>query len=175
MLVRAQLKYLRMSPRKVRLVAGLLRGRTVPEARLRLAAVVRGAATPLRKLLKSAVANAKHSFALDESRLYIAGIRVDGGPTLKRFRPRSRGMTHPIHKRTSHITILLDERGEAVRTVAAEAFAPEPEGVSAADSSTKPTERRQRTWRDGAREAGPATRRQRILDVGRRIFRRKAI
>lgn len=179
MQVRAQLNYLRMSPRKVRLVADLLRGRSVPDAQAQLAAAVRGATVPLRKLLTSAVANAKHGFSLEEANLYIAEIRVDGGPTLKRSRPRSRGMVHPIGKRTSHVTIVLGERIQTRRraTRAAAAAAKQP-AADVAPADVPPAgepSRERRTLREVAREQHPASRRQRIGDLGRRIFRRKAI
>lgn len=172
--VRAQLNYLRMSPRKVRLVADLLRGRSVPDARMQLAATVRGATAPLGKLLASAVANAKHSFSLDEASLYIAEIHVDGGPTLKRFRPRSRGMVHSVGKRTSHVTIILGERTPTRRRVGA---APQSGGDGAPAGAPAPRQpgRERRTLREVTRDGEPTPRRQRIGDLGRRIFRRKAI
>lgn len=64
---------------------------------------------PLLKLLRSAMANAKHNFHLDAERLAVRSVRVDGGPALKRFVPRSRGMANPIRRRTSHITLILSE------------------------------------------------------------------
>lgn len=175
MQVRAQLNYLRMSPRKVRLVADLLRGRSVPEAQAQLAVAVRGVVPPLRKLLASAVANAKHSFSLEEANLYIAEVRVDGGPTLKRSRPRSRGMVHPVARRTSHVTIVLGERTQvASRRVGA---VPQPAvgATSAGAPAPEQPERVRRTLREVARTQHPVSRRQRIGDLGRRIFRRKAI
>lgn len=175
MQARAQLNYLRMSPRKVRLVADLLRGRSVPEAQAQLAAAVRGVVPPLRKLLASAVANAKRGFALEEANLYIAEVRVDGGPTLKRSRPRSRGMAHPVGKRTSHVTIVLGERTQvAPRRVDA---VPQPgaDATPAGAPAPEQPERERRTLREVAREERPVPRRQRIGDLGRRIFRRKAI
>ncbi len=179
MQVRAQLNYLRMSPRKVRLVADLVRGRTVSDARAQLAATVRGATAPLRKLLTSAVANAKHGFSLDEANLYIAEIRVDGGPTLKRSRPRSRGMTHPIGKRTSHVTIVLGERiptrRRAAPSAAAAATQPGADVALADVPAAERPGRERRTLREVTRDGEPAPPRRRIGDLGRRIFRRKAI
>jgi len=110
MSVVAKLKYLRIAPRKVRLVANLIRGKSVKEAQTILDFTVKKAAQPLLKLLKSALSNAKHNFQLlDESNLYISKIIVEEGPKLKRWRARARGTAASIQKKTSHITIILDE------------------------------------------------------------------
>ena len=107
--VTVKLKYLRISPRKVRLVADLIRGKTVKEAETTLEFVRKRAAKPLKKLLKSGVATAENDFQMEKSNLYISEIRVDEGPTLKRYRFRGFGRIYPILKRTSHITLSLDE------------------------------------------------------------------
>ncbi|XOB41591.1 MAG: 50S ribosomal protein L22 [Candidatus Nealsonbacteria bacterium] len=110
MSVLAKLKYLRIAPRKVRLVANLIRGKSVEEAQTILDFTVKKATQPLLKLLKSALSNAKHNFQLlDESNLYISKIIVEEGPKLKRWRARARGTVASIQKKTSHITIILDE------------------------------------------------------------------
>ena len=109
MAVTAKLRYLRIAPRKVRLVSDLIRGKTVGEAQTVLNFIVRRAASPLLKLLKQAIANAKNNFQLSEDNLYISKITVDEGPKLKRFRPRARGQASAIQKKTSHITLILDE------------------------------------------------------------------
>lgn len=108
--ITAKLNYLRMSPRKARLVADSLRWLDVSEARTQLKFSNKMASEPIAKLLDSAIANAKNNFSKEEDRLYIKKIFVDKGPTYKRYRPRARGMTAPINKRTSHITVVLDER-----------------------------------------------------------------
>lgn len=108
---RAQLNYLRISPRKVRTVVNLIRGKKVEEARQILRFTIKRAARPLGKLLESAIANAKHNGKMNEENLVIAEIKVDEGRTLKRFRPSSRGRTSPILKRTSRVTIILKEYG----------------------------------------------------------------
>ena len=99
-----------MAPRKVRLAADLIRGKSVEEAGLSLQFLTRYAAEPLKKLLKSAVANGKHNFNLEKEKLFVKSIRVDKGPILKRSMPRARGMAFPIHKHTSHITIILSTK-----------------------------------------------------------------
>ncbi len=105
----AKLKYLGLSPRKVRTVASELSGEKVLRAAEYLKIVPRGARTPLEKLLKSAIANAKHNHGIGVDKLFIKEIRVDQGPTLKRFAPRAFGRAYPIRKRSSHITLVLGE------------------------------------------------------------------
>jgi large subunit ribosomal protein L22 len=109
MSVVAKLQYLRIAPRKVRLVADLIRGKTVEEAQMILNFTTKKAVQPLFKLLKSAVSNAKHNFQLEETNLYVSKITVDEGPKYKRWMPRARGQASEIQKKTSHITIILDE------------------------------------------------------------------
>lgn len=105
----SKLKYLRIAPRKVRLVADLIRRKKVKEAQTILDFTIKGAAEPLSKLLKTAIADAHHNFQLDSSNLYISKITVDEGPKYKRWKARSRGIAAPIQKKTSHITLVLDE------------------------------------------------------------------
>ena len=111
--VKTSLKYLRMAPRKVRMVVDLVRGMSVESAERYLAFSERKAAKPILKLLKSVIANAKNNFNFDEKKiktLYIKKIFVDEGPKLKRWRPVSRGSAHPIQKKTSHVNIILEEK-----------------------------------------------------------------
>ena len=108
--MKAFLKNYRQSPRKVRLVASLLRGKDVPAARLILSTTIKKSSAPIKKLLDSAVANAKQSGEGDESTLAIKEIRVDEGITMKRLMPRARGAAYPIRKRTSRISIVLEKR-----------------------------------------------------------------
>jgi len=107
--VKAKVRYLRVSPRKVRLVIDMIRGKNVAEALDILTFSNKWAKRPIVKLLDSAVANAKHNFSLEEDNLYIKSIRADGGPMLKRWRPRAFGRASTIRKRTTHIEIILDE------------------------------------------------------------------
>jgi large subunit ribosomal protein L22 len=108
MSVTAKLRYLRIAPRKIRLVTDLIRGKSVEEARTILEFTIKKAARPLLRLLNSAIANAKHNFNLEEKNLYIAKILVGEGPKLKRSIPRGRGHSSEIQKKTSHITLVLD-------------------------------------------------------------------
>jgi large subunit ribosomal protein L22 len=114
MKVRAQAKYVRQSPYKVRRVLDLVRGLPVGEAEHVLRLTNRGATEPIAKVLKSAVANAEHNHALDAEDLVVAEAFADEGPTLKRYRPRARGRAARIRKRTSHITIVVSDLNEEV-------------------------------------------------------------
>lgn len=107
MRVQAKARFIRQSASKVRRVLDLVRGLPVEEARHVLQFTRRRAAHPVAKVLDSAIANAEHNFALDEEELFIAEAFADEGPTLRRYRPRARGRATPIHKRTSHITIVV--------------------------------------------------------------------
>jgi large subunit ribosomal protein L22 len=105
--VRSTAKWVRISPRKARLVTDHIRGRSVPEARTVLAFTTRAAAREIEKVLKSAVANAEANHGLFGDDLQVSAAYVDEGPTIKRWRARARGRAARIHKRTCHITIKL--------------------------------------------------------------------
>ena len=107
--VRAEAKWVRISPRKARLVAEHIRGRSVPEARTVLAFTERAAAREVEKVLRSAVANAEANHGLMGDDLLVSAAYVDEGPTLKRWRARARGRVARIRKRTCHITVKLAE------------------------------------------------------------------
>ena len=107
--VKAKLRYLRMSPRKVRLVADLVRGKSAQSALDQLQFANKAAAKPVSKLVQSAIANAVNNFSLELNNLFVKEISVDGGPTLKRWMPRAHGRATPIMKRTSHVNIILGE------------------------------------------------------------------
>lgn len=110
--IRTELNYLRIAPRKVRLIADAIRGKSVPEADATLSFLPRRAAGPVSKLLRAAVADAKQNFQITApDTLVVARISVDGGPTLKRSRPRAMGRAFPIRKRTSHVVLVLESRG----------------------------------------------------------------
>jgi len=115
--VTAKLNYLRIAPRKVRLVADLVRGKSVKEVQSILNFTVKKSATPLLKLLNQAVDSAINNFQLNPDNLYISKITVDEGPKYKRWRPRARGQTYEIQKKTSHITIILDEKVKTKKKV----------------------------------------------------------
>ncbi|MCL2174225.1 50S ribosomal protein L22 [Candidatus Saccharibacteria bacterium] len=105
--VKASLRDLRMTPRKVSLVAALVRGRSVDDALVILSHTPRRAAKPLAKLIASARANAINNHGLKPENLRIESISVTAGPRLKRYRPVSRGRAHPFQKRNSHIFVTI--------------------------------------------------------------------
>lgn len=103
-------RYIRISPRKVRIVIDLIRGKQIGEAFAILKYTPKVASEVVEKVLKSAVANAEHNFNMDVDKLYVAGAYVDQGPTLKRIHPRSRGQAFSILKRSSHVTVVVKEK-----------------------------------------------------------------
>jgi large subunit ribosomal protein L22 len=108
---KASLKNYRCSPRKARLVADLIRGKNVSKAIDVLTFCDKKTAPVLKKLLLSAVANAKERSGIDVDELFIKSVWVDAGPTARRFMPRAQGRATPIRKRSSAMTIVLDEQG----------------------------------------------------------------
>ena len=111
--VRATAKYVRMAPRKVRMVVDQIRNKSVEQALEALQFSPRAAAEPVAKVVRSAVANAENNNNLRAENLVIAAAYVDEGPTLKRIRPRAKGSASRINKRTSHITVIVAPRKEA--------------------------------------------------------------
>ena len=105
--MKAILRSYRQAPRKVRLVANLIKGKTVPRALVELDVLPKRASGPMKKLLMSAVANAKENEGIELVDLFVKEVRVDHGTILKRSMPKSHGSAHPIHKHTSHIMIEL--------------------------------------------------------------------
>jgi large subunit ribosomal protein L22 len=110
MIAKAKARYIRVTPRKARLVIDLIRGRYADEALNVLRFTPKRAAKTVAKVLKSAMANAEQSADVNVDNLFISKATVDGGPSLKRFRPAPMGRAMKILKRTSHITIELDEK-----------------------------------------------------------------
>ena len=153
--VQAHLRNLRMSPRKVRLVIDLVRGKSVNVAVTQLSFLQKEAARPVLKLLQSAMANASHNHQLDASGLRIKAITANSGPTLKRFRPRAHGSAAPIRKRTTHLTLVLTDepapatpakakpkaraRRRSVAMASAPVAAPAPEAPAAVASPSDDT------------------------------------
>jgi len=105
----ATARYVRISPRKVKIVIDLIRGKRVGEALSILEFTPKAASEPVSKLLKSAMANAENNLGMDPGNLFVAEVYANEGPTLKRLRPRAQGRANRIRKRTSHISIVLDE------------------------------------------------------------------
>lgn len=103
-------KTVRIAPRKVRLVVDLVRGKSVAEAASILRLTPKASSAVVEKVLKSAAANAVNNLKMDQKQLFVKKAFVDEGPTMKRFLPRAKGSGNRILKRTSHITIVLEER-----------------------------------------------------------------
>ncbi|MCL2061694.1 MAG: 50S ribosomal protein L22 [Firmicutes bacterium] len=110
---RAEARYIRISPFKVRVVLNLLRGKSVNEALAILESTPKAASEPVTKLIRSATANAEHNQGLSRADLRVAEIYAGAGPILKRMQPQSKGRGHRINKRTSHITVILDTAKES--------------------------------------------------------------
>lgn len=105
--VLAKGKYIKTSPKKARAVADLVRGKGASEAQVILSVMPQTSATEIKKVLDSAIANAENNFNLEKSKLMISKISIDGGPVVKRYMPRAKGMASDIKRRTSHIEIVV--------------------------------------------------------------------
>lgn len=103
-------RHIRIAPRKIRVVIDLIRGKNIGEAYAILKYTPKVGAEVLLKVLQSAIANAENNFNMNSDKLYVAAAYVDQGPTLKRIHPRSRGQAFKILKRSSHVTVVVQER-----------------------------------------------------------------
>ncbi len=110
--IRAEANYIRIAPRKVRRIAGLIKGMNVLQAKLELDHLPGRAGLPIGKLLRSAIANATNNFSLESSRLFVKDVRVNAGPVLKRTRARAFGRAAMITKRMSHVSLCLVTQDE---------------------------------------------------------------
>ena len=106
----ANLRYLRISPRKVKIVLDLIRGKSVAQATAILMQTPKAASEPVLKLLKSAAANAENNHQMDPEKLYVSACYANPGPIIKRIMPGAQGRAYRINKRTSHVTIAVSER-----------------------------------------------------------------
>lgn len=163
-----RLSYLRVTPRKARAIAGLLKGLTVNEAEAQLLMQIRRPAKPILKLLRSAVAGAVRNMKSTADKLYIESIRVDQGPMLKRILPRAKGVATPIQKKMSHVILTLAENPELkggrfkieIKKKAKKAAHEEPKKEKKTQSEIKSAER-------AAQKQNPG--------FFKKIFRRKSI
>jgi large subunit ribosomal protein L22 len=140
--VRAVAKWVRLSPRKARMVLTHIRGRTVPEARTVLAFTPRHAAREIERVLRSAVANAEENHGLVGDELVVSKAYADEGPVLKRWKPRARGRIGRYQKPTCHITVVLSELERAPRTRRTQQQQKQPETTVAAPTSDEKAEQR---------------------------------
>ncbi|MBP9747569.1 50S ribosomal protein L22 [Patescibacteria group bacterium] len=147
--VHASLRNLRIAPRKVRLVVDTVRGLNAQTAETRLTFLQKGAAEPVLKLLRSAMANAEHNFHLAKDSLYVKHIVADAGATIKRFRPRAFGRAATIRKRMTHVTIILAPKADKA---AAQAKAP----TASVESAPAPAPAKRATAKKPAASKKPA-------------------
>ena len=169
---KATLRYLHLTPRKVRRVADTIRGKNADEARALLGFSVRRASKVLGKLLDSAIANARSRDSLESEALRVKMLRVDPAPKSRRFMPRAFGRTSLIEKRMSHVTVVL-EGEQALTRVSARPVVqarPTPSPVASGEAAQRPK------FRQPTRETSPALKkRSGFRELGRRIFRRKSV
>ena len=109
-IAKAHLRYVRISPRKVKIVCDLIRGKDVKNAAAILMNTPKAASEPMAKLLKSACANAENNFGMDPAKLVVSEVFATPGPILKRIMPRAQGRAYRINKRTSHVTLAVTEK-----------------------------------------------------------------
>lgn len=107
---KANLRYVRISLRKVKIVCDLIRGKSIPQATAILLTTPKAASEPLMKLLNSATANAENNHGMDPEKLYVSEIFANPGPIIKRIQPRAQGRAFRINKRTSHVTLAVAEK-----------------------------------------------------------------
>jgi len=177
MQITAQLKNLRIAPRKVRLISDLIKGMDASAAKGQLDHLVKKSSRPISKLLDSAVANARNNFGLVKENLFVKDIVVDESMRLKRFRPKGFGSTSPIIKRTSRIRIVLEEKVPGLKAAPAEkkerAGTAEEERIeTAAPEKEVKTETREKARPEVKKEIG---KKGFLSGVAKRFFRRKAI
>ena len=141
MQTKSSVKYVRMSPLKVRRVLDQIRGKKALEAQTMLNFLPHASARVLEKILKSAIANAENNHQVPAAKLFVREAFVDQGPTLKRFQPHAQGRAFPIKKRTSHITIVVSDttgvRGTVTEAAPAEAKAEKPAKAAAKPKAAK--------------------------------------
>jgi large subunit ribosomal protein L22 len=175
MQVTAQLKNLRIAPRKVRLVSNLIKGLDVTAAKSQLDHLVKRSAKPISKLLDSAVANAANNFGLIRENLFIKDIIVNEGIKLKRFRPKGFGTVSPIQKKTSSIKVILEERVPGLKV-----SQPKKEEVVKAEEKFETEAPEKKTKVEAAKKARPEVKKEIgkrgfLGKIAKRFFRRKAI
>lgn len=151
--VTAKLRYLRIAPRKVRLVVDLVRGMPVERAITQLRFLNKAAALPVRKLIESAVANARNNFSLDPDTLVIKAITADSGPMFSRFRARAFGRAAPIRKRMTHVTVVLEGQDGTEGKKETTKKKPTNAGVAKKPVAKKPTAKKTPTPKKTAKTA----------------------
>lgn len=184
-----RLNYLRIAPRKVRQVAKLIEGLAVTQAEQQLRFLTKRSAYPLSQLLRSALSNAEHNFQLIKDNLLVKKLLVNEGRKLKRFRPQAMGRAAPIQKKTSRLTIILEEKTSGLKAIKTKSASPslgtdalqpsavaKPEGETAA-AAVSPRGQAKKPVPDLTKKS--KIRREGVFGgikgVGRRLFRRKSV
>lgn len=171
--VRASLNQVRLAPRKVRAVTDVIKKKDALDARDQLAHMAKRPAPQIAKLLNSAIANAQNSYQMVPSNLYIKNIVVDEGMKLKRYMPRAQGRATEIQKKTSHITVILDERVAGLKQEIREAKKKEePTPVQPEEQAAEgaiPTEKKPEVKKELGKKSGL------FSNIRRRLFQRKSI
>lgn len=172
MKVRAFLKNYRVSPRKVRLLTTLVRGLPVLEAIIQLDRSGKSASLQVKKLVASALANAENNFGLDRNNLYVFEMRVDEGPTMKRWMPRAFGRATEIHKRTSRVTVILEEFVEGAGRKTKEQMTAEKKKQKSAEK--KAIDAKKKTTPKGTEGKPPEKRGKKSGGFAQKMFQRKS-
>ncbi len=176
--VKAFARYIHMSPRKLRLVADLVRHSSVEAALEQLRFSSKNASVPLAKVINSAVANAVHNFNLNKDDLFIKSLTIDGGPVYKRYSPRAQGRAFIVRKRTSHINLILEARAGKKKKKVRSIFTsrPKPE-IEEAKSVVNENEVGKVDDKKVAPKQAPRARekiKRNIVDLKRRLFNRRS-
>lgn len=180
MKVKAKLKNLRVSPRKVRISADIIRGCNVEDAIFRLDNTVKKSNEPIKKMLLSAVANAENNFNLDRNSLVIVDIQVGEGITMKRWMPRAYGRASEILKRSSHIYITLEGKEAVVRSAKKKAVKKEKEEdktegtIEAAERVEKKKDETLKLNKKGYHQVEAKKKESRAKGWGKKMFKRKS-
>ncbi len=169
--ISANTKNIRISPRKVRLVRGVIMGLDALRARAVLQYTIKRSAHPMMKILDSALANARNNFGLVQSNMFVKDVIVNEGPKLKRYRPKGFGSSSPIQKKTSHIKIVLSERVPGMKADKQEKKMVQ----SAQDEKIEITAKNTKVKRDSKKDTDIETKKPTEGAKKRRLFQRKTI
>jgi len=180
MIIKARLNHLQISPRKVRIVAKMIKNMNTKKAEQQLLYMNKRSAQPLLKLLKSALANAQHNFDIQETNdFYVKNVRVDQGPTLKRWRPRAFGRAYTVRKRSSRILLEIEIKDDKIIKKSKEEIS----RGKAGSVTTKPSPLKKNDDERTTKEKEPKTsffnkdlfsKKERLKNTKRRFFQRKS-
>lgn len=175
MRVTAQLNNLRIAPRKVRLVVGLIKGKDAIAAQQQLNFLTKRSSDPLSKLLKSALHNAENNFGLLKENLFIRDVIVNEGMKLKRFKPKAMGQAAPIQRKTSRVKVVLEERVPGLKANKQEAAKKKSAEVADETAEAKKHERKDKHDFEVKQDINKKGVFGGVKDIGRKLFRRKSV